>query len=165
MTSPEMTSTDVKEYRHTHVPLLNDQKFKLVLFATNLMGGLTISTAEGVNDPKWDENVRLAQMADRAGFEAIIPVCRWIGFGGPSNYHGKSFETYTWAAGLAALTDYSMVVATGHVPSLHPIVAAKQCVTIDHISGGRLALNLVSGWFTTEMEFFGAQDARPRRAV
>lgn len=138
-------------------PLLNDNRFKLALFAFNLTGGQTISTAPGVNDPSWAQNVRLAQMADRAGFEALIPVGRWIGFGGASQYHSKSFESYTWAAGLGALTEYSMVVATGHVPALHPIVAAKQSVTVDHITGGRFALNLVSGWFKTEMEFFGAK--------
>jgi FMNH2-dependent dimethyl sulfone monooxygenase len=137
-------------------PLLNDNRFKLALFAFNLTGGQTISTAPGVNNPSWAQNVRLAQMADRAGLEALIPVGRWIGFGGPSQYHSKSFESYTWAAGLGALTEYSMVVATGHVPALHPIVAAKQSATVDHITNGRFALNLVSGWFKTEMEFFGA---------
>ena len=138
-------------------PLLNDNGFKLGLFAFNLTGGQTISTAPGMNDPTWAENVRLAQMADRAGFEALIPVGRWIGFGGESRYHSKSFESYTWAAGLGAMTNYSMVVATGHVPALHPIVAAKQSVTVDHITNGRFGLNLVSGWFKTEMEFFGAK--------
>ena len=138
-------------------PLLNDNEFKLCLFAFNLTGGQTISTAEGVNNPTWQENARLAQRADQAGFEALIPVGRWVGFGGPSQYHSKSFESYTWAAGLGALTDYSMVVATGHVPALHPIVAAKQSVTIDHITNGRFALNLVSGWFQREIEFFGAE--------
>ena len=137
-------------------PLLNDNEFKLCLFGFNLTGGQTISTAPGVNNPTWEGNTRLAKMADRAGFEALIPVGRWIGFGGPSQYHSKSFESYTWAAGLGAVTDYSMVVATGHVPALHPIVAAKQAVTVDHITNGRFALNLVSGWFKTEIEFFGA---------
>lgn len=138
-------------------PLINDNKFKLCLFAFNLNGGQTISTAHGVNYPTWEENVQLAQIADRAGLDALIPVGRWIGFGGPSQYHARSFESYTWAAGLGALTNYSMVVATGHVPAMHPIVAAKQSVTIDHITNGRFGLNLVSGWFKTELEFFGAK--------
>ena len=125
-----MKSKDQSEAR-SRAPLLNDNRFKLCLFAFNLTGGQTISTAEGVNDPTWEENLKLAQMADGAGLEALIPVGRWIGFGGPSQYHAKSFEAYTWAAGLGALTSYSMVVATGHVPAMHPIVAAKQSVTVD----------------------------------
>ena len=152
MPSPENPSPARQQ-----APLLNDNRFKLCLFAFNLSGGQTISTAPGVLDPNWEQNVRLARIADRAGFEALIPVGRWIGFGGPSQYHQKSFEAYTWAAGLGALTEYSMVVATGHVPAMHPIVAAKQSVTVDHITGGRFALNLVAGWFATEMEFFGAR--------
>jgi len=30
---------------------------------------------------------------------------------------------------------------------MSPIMAAKQISTIDHISGGRVALNTVAGWF------------------
>ena len=138
-------------------PLLNDNRFKLCLFASNVTGGLTISTAEGVNDPDWGEQLRLARIADRAGFEALIPVCRWIGFGGPSQFMAKTFETFTWAAGLGAQTGYTTVVATAHVPTVHPIVAAKQSVTIDHITGGRFGVNLVAGWFKSEMELFGAK--------
>ena len=155
--------------RSTTVPLLNDNRFKLCLFASNVTGGLTISTADGVNDPDWGEQLRLARIADRAGFEALIPVCRWIGFGGPSQFMGKAFETFTWAAGLGGQTDYTMVVATAHVPALHPIVAAKQSVTIDHITGGRFGVNLVAGWFKPEMELFGAKlldhDARYQQAA
>jgi len=137
--------------------LLNENHFKLCLFASNVTGGLTISTAPGVNNPTWEGNLRLAQIADRAGFEAIIPVCRWIGFGGESQFMGKTFETFTWAAGLGAVTEHIMVVATGHVPAIHPVVAAKQSVTVDHITGGRFGINLVSGWFKSEMEFFQAK--------
>ena len=139
------------------VPLLNDNRLKLCLFASNVTGGLTISTAEGVNDPDWGEQLRLARIADRAGLEALIPVCRWVGFGGPSQFMGKTFETFTWAAGLGGQTDYTMVVATAHVPAVHPVVAAKQAVTIDHITGGRFGVNLVAGWFKSEMELFGVE--------
>ena len=57
-----------------------------------------------------------------------------------------------------------MVAATSHVPTIHPIVAAKQATTIDHISNGRFALNLVMGWFTPEMQMFdGTQRAHDDR--
>ena len=57
-----------------------------------------------------------------------------------------------------------MIAATSHVPTVHPIVAAKQATTIDHISNGRFALNLVMGWFTPEMEMFqGTQRAHDDR--
>jgi alkanesulfonate monooxygenase SsuD/methylene tetrahydromethanopterin reductase-like flavin-dependent oxidoreductase (luciferase family) len=42
------------------------------------------------------------------------------------------------------------------VPTIHPILAAKQGMTVDHISGGRFALNVVTGWHKPEIEMFGA---------
>ena len=41
--------------------------------------------------------------------------------------------------------------------TIHPLMAAKQATTIDHITGGRFALNLVTGWNKTEMEMFGSE--------
>jgi dimethylsulfone monooxygenase len=58
--------------------------------------------------------------------------------------------------GLAAVTQRITIFSTSHVPTIHPIVAAKQCVTVHHISNERFGLNLVMGWFTPEMEMFGA---------
>ena len=91
------------------------------------------------------------------GFEALVPVGRWRGFEGRTNFAGESFETYTWAAGLAEATERIMVFATSHVPTVHPVLAAKQAVTIDHISSGRFGLNVVMGWFTHEMEMFSGK--------
>ena len=47
------------------------------------------------------------------------------------------------------------MLTTSHVPTVHPIVAAKQATTVDHITNGRFALNVVCGWFTPELEMFG----------
>jgi FMNH2-dependent dimethyl sulfone monooxygenase len=136
-------------------PLFNDNAFKLGTFATNVSNGCAISSIDGVFETRWSDVVKLAQMADRAGFEAIVPVARWRGFGGVTNFNGVCFEPYTWAAGLSMATSYSAIFATSHVPTVHPIVAAKQAATIDHISGGRFALNIVCGSMQPEMEMFG----------
>ena len=45
--------------------------------------------------------------------------------------------------------------ATSHIPTVHPLFAAKQAAAIDHIGGGRFTLNLVTGWFMPEMDMFG----------
>ena len=94
-------------------------------------------------------------MSDAMDFEALVPVGRWKGFGGETNFNGAGFESYTWAAGIGALTKKAGVFATSHVPTVHPILAAKQGMTIDHITGGRFSLNVVTGWFQPEMEMFG----------
>jgi alkanesulfonate monooxygenase SsuD/methylene tetrahydromethanopterin reductase-like flavin-dependent oxidoreductase (luciferase family) len=41
------------------------------------------------------------------------------------------------------------------VPTVHPLFAAKQATTIDHVSGGRFGLNIICGWFGPEMRMFG----------
>ncbi len=89
--------------------------------------------------------------------EAIVPVGRWKGFGGETNFNGEGFEVFAWAAGLSAATRYSSVFATSHIPTVHPLFAAKQAAAIDHIGHGRFTLNLVTGWYVPEMEMFGIQ--------
>lgn len=152
---PETQRKPLVDQRATH-PIFNDQPLKLGLFGTNCSYGLTISHAETGYEPTWEHTLEIAQKADRLGFEALVPVARWRGFGSTTNFNGTCFETYTWATGLAALTERIGIFATVHLPTVHPIVAAKMAVTADHISRGRFGLNLVMGWFTPEMEMFGA---------
>jgi len=115
-----------------------------------------MTEAEGTIGVEWAESVRLAKAAERLGIEAMVPVARWRGFGGNTNFNHRSFETYTWAAGLAAATEKIMIFSTSHVPTIHPVLAAKQAATIDHISGGRFGLNIVAGWNETEIAMFGS---------
>lgn len=152
---PERERRPVADGRATH-PIFNDQPLKLGLFGSNCSYGLTISHAETTYEPTWEHTLKIAQKADRIGMEALVPVARWRGFGSTTNFNGTCFETYTWATALAALTSNIGVFATSHLPTLHPIVAAKMAATADHVSGGRFGLNLVMGWFTPEMEMFGA---------
>lgn len=138
-------------------PLYNDNAMKIGIIAMNCSHGSTITTAENAWEMTWPETRDVVQMADKAGFEALLPVARWRGYGGPTNFNHRTFETYNWAAAVAAITDYSCIFATSHVPLIHPVAAAKQCATIDHISGGRFGLNIVCGWFRNEFEMFGAE--------
>jgi FMNH2-dependent dimethyl sulfone monooxygenase len=84
-----------------------------------------------------------------------VPTARWRGFGGVTNFNGSNYETFTWAAGVAQATEHIGVFATAHAPVTHPVVAAKQATTIDHISAGRFGLNIVMGWFGPEAAMFG----------
>ncbi|WP_416956599.1 LLM class flavin-dependent oxidoreductase [Streptomyces sp. Agncl-13] len=136
-------------------PMMNDQKFKLGVFAFNCSGGIVNSHAPTSFRVTWEQQKRIAQLADRSGFEAIVPIARWRGFGGETNFNGVCYETFTWAAGLAEATENIHVFTTCHLPTVHPIAAAKMATTIDHISNGRYGINLVMGWFTPEMEMFG----------
>ena len=103
----------------------------------------------------WPDNVAAAKIADEGGFDFFLPIARWAGFGGETRAREWSFETFTWAAGLAALTSRMAIFATVHVPLVHPIYAAKALATVDHISNGRAGLNIVCGWNPTEFAMFG----------
>lgn len=163
-----MHPDDAAEWRRQHVPVYNDQKLKLGLFGINVAFGCTVSNAETNFVPTYEHNVEIAKKADALGMEMLVPVGRWRGFGGSTDFNGENMEVYTWAAALATQTEQIMLFATSHVPTVHPILAAKQGATIDHISKGRFGLNIVSGWFTPEMEMFGAKqlehDERYRRS-
>jgi len=59
----------------------------------------------------------------------MLPIGRWKGYGGETDYQGATFETLTWAAGLLASTKRITVFGTVHAPLFHPVIAAKQMVT------------------------------------
>jgi dimethylsulfone monooxygenase len=146
----------VEERRRATNPLFNDRKLKLGTFCTNLNGGCAISTIPETLKITWPNTVRLAQIADAMEFEALVPVGRWKGFGGVTNFNGPGFECFSWAAGIGAVTKYPAVFATSHVPMYHPVLAAKQATVIDHICNGRHAINIVGGWNQGELDMFGS---------
>ena len=86
----------------------------------------------------------------------MLPIGRWKGYGGDSDYQGATFETVTWACGLLAATRRLVVFGTVHAPLIPPLIAAKEFVTADHIGEGRFGLNIVCGWNEGEFEMFGA---------
>ena len=136
-------------------PLFNDRKLKMGTFCTNLSNGCAASTIKGTLQASWPETVALAELADKMEFEALVPVGRWLGFGGETNFNGEGFECFSWAAGIGGVNKTSSIFATSHVPTVHPVMAAKQAATIDHISQGRFTLNVVTGWYGTEFDLFG----------
>ncbi|HLY55677.1 MAG TPA: LLM class flavin-dependent oxidoreductase [Stellaceae bacterium] len=129
--------------------------FKLGTFASNCSGGMSVTTLPEHWDASWASNKRLAHLLDEAGIDFMLPIARWIGYGGETNFHGSVLETMTWAAGLLAVTQRISVIATIHTTANHPVVVAKQIATIDQISGGRAGLNIVAGWNKPEYEALG----------
>ncbi|WP_223262584.1 LLM class flavin-dependent oxidoreductase [Sphingobium sp. SCG-1] len=136
-------------------PLFNDNRMKLGLFGINVNSAGAITQAPDRHEISWDQNLRLVQQAEAAGFEAAVPIARWRGFGGITNPWGRSFETFTWAAALAAATSRISIISTINMLTFSPVSAAKQLSTIDHISHGRAVLNVVAGWMEKEAKMFG----------
>jgi FMNH2-dependent dimethyl sulfone monooxygenase len=86
-------------------PMLGLNRLKLGVFSMNTDGGLTLTRVPERWPALWSETVEVAQLADRAGLEFLLPIARWKGFGGEMNSREWSFETLTHAAGLAGVTE------------------------------------------------------------
>jgi alkanesulfonate monooxygenase SsuD/methylene tetrahydromethanopterin reductase-like flavin-dependent oxidoreductase (luciferase family) len=144
--------------------LTGGNRLKLALFGANVSSGRSYNTAPERWVASWPNNLRLAQLADEAGIEAMIPIARWKGYGGEGNPNGESWEPIAWAAGLLAATQRINAFATLHVPLNHPVAAAKQMATVDHIGAGRFGINVVCGWNEDEFRMFGvAQEEHDSR--
>lgn len=136
-----------------------DNAFKIAVFGANVttgQGGLNYAE-NTIKLGNWDEVKELAQKADRYGVDGFIPIARWMGLTGPDAPWGRQYETFTWAAGLAAATKNIQLFATCLIPFIHPIMAAKMMATVDHISGGRMGLNATAGYFKPEYAMFGVE--------
>jgi len=65
-------------------------------------------------------------------------------------------EAWTTLAGLAMVTSRARIgVLVSSNTFRHPALLAKQAVTVDHQSEGRLELGIGAGWFVEEHEVFG----------
>ncbi|HEX6441087.1 MAG TPA: LLM class flavin-dependent oxidoreductase [Stellaceae bacterium] len=131
-------------------------RLKLGLFGANCSSGRAVTMVPERWSGNWPDCLRLARMADEAGIEFMLPIGRWKGYGGDTDYQGATFETVTWASGLLAQTKRLIVFGTVHAPLIAPLIAAKEFVTADHIGEGRFGLNVVCGWNEGEFEMFGA---------
>lgn len=147
---------------HTN-PLFNANRFKLGIFSANCDGGLTMSLAPERWKADWDDIAAMSRIADEAGIEFILPVAKWRGYQGKANIYGKSFETLTHGAALAAITSRIAIFSTVHVPLVTPAFGAKAIATIDHVSHGRAGLNIVCGWNQAEFDLHGVVIDQARR--
>jgi pyrimidine oxygenase len=121
-------------------------------------GGWIVSTATPALDGSWAQNRDAALIAEEQGFDFVMAMGKWRGFGGATGHWDRSLEPLTLLAGLAAITKRVKLWTTLH-PILHnPAVAAKMIATLDHMSGGRAGLNIVAGAFAGEFAQMGAWD-------
>lgn len=139
---------------NTHQFLQKD-KFLLGTFSTNCGGGMTVSKLPERWKATWENNLELAKLLDAAGIDFMLPIARWVGYGGETDFHGEVLETITWATALLASTKNIQVFATIHTAANHPVVIAKQIATMAQMSGDRVGLNIVAGWNKPEYEALG----------
>ena len=130
---------------------------KFGVFGMNSAGGLALTTVPERWTAQWEDILAATEMADRAGIEFVLPLQRWLGYGGETDSRLHCFESMTQGAALAAATERIGILSTVHAPFVHPVFAAKALTTMDHISGGRAGFNIVCGWNEPEYAVFGIQ--------
>ncbi|WP_246448649.1 LLM class flavin-dependent oxidoreductase [Novosphingobium flavum] len=140
---------------HERAAMYGDNKLKIGLFGANLSSGRTPTTIPERWSGSWDDNLRLVRMADAAGLDFLLPLSRWKGYAGATNYQGNGLETFSWACGVLASTSRITVFATVLAQLFNPILASKMCATADQIGHGRFGLNVVTGWNDSEFDMFG----------
>ncbi len=142
---------------NNRIAMYNGNALKIGLFGANCSSGRSATKVAERWSATWPDCLALARLADQAGLDFMLPIARWKGYGGDTDFHGRSLETITWAVGLLAATKRMTVFGTVHAPLFHPLIAAKEFVTADHIGEGRIGVNIVVGWNEGEFEMFGVQ--------
>jgi alkanesulfonate monooxygenase SsuD/methylene tetrahydromethanopterin reductase-like flavin-dependent oxidoreductase (luciferase family) len=112
---------------------------------------LMIEGQEGVT---WDQWRALATTAEESGFEALFRSDHYESLAGPSNL--GSLDAWATLNALAALTTtLRLGTLVSPVTFRHPSVLARNAVTADHVSGGRIELGMGAGWHEGEHRSFG----------
>ena len=126
---------------------------KFAYWVPNVSGGLVVSTIEQRTDWQLPYNSRLAKIAEDSGFEYALTQTRYAASYGADKQH----EASAFSLAMLGATERLRVIAAFHPGMWHPGVLAKWLITADHLSGGRAAVNIVSGWLKDEFVNFGLE--------
>ncbi|WP_437817724.1 dimethylsulfone monooxygenase SfnG [Sorangium sp. So ce1078] len=137
---------------------------KFAYWVPNVSGGLVVSKIEQRTHWGIDYNRKLARLAEESGFEYALSQVRYMASYGAEYQH----ESTSFSLALLLATERLRVIAAVHPGLWHPGVLAKLGATADDLSGGRFAVNVVSGWFKGEFTALGEpwleHDERYRRS-
>src|SRR5437764_1551507 len=118
-----------------------------------VFGGWLRNVADENMQASWEYVSRLARRSEEIGFDlTLIAELNLNDIKGPE---APALDAWSTAAALAAVTR-SLELMVAVRPTFHsPALLAKQAANIDHISRGRLSLNVVSSWWADEAKKYG----------
>jgi FMN-dependent oxidoreductase (nitrilotriacetate monooxygenase family) len=104
--------------------------------------------------------IKLAQQAEAAKFDAVFiadHVAVWdSAASGLKHYANARLEPITLISALTAVTHSIGLMATASTSYNDPYNIARYFASLDHLSGGRIAWNIVTSWLDEEAANFGA---------
>jgi alkanesulfonate monooxygenase SsuD/methylene tetrahydromethanopterin reductase-like flavin-dependent oxidoreductase (luciferase family) len=101
----------------------------------------------------WPALLEQWQQIEALGFDSL-----WLGdhFAVPHLETTPVFDSWTTLAALATRIPRIRVgIGVTNVALRHPAILAKQAITVDHVSGGRLELGLGAGYYEREHQWLG----------
>lgn len=103
------------------------------------------NSADAGGDAAFQFAVDIIQQAEKFGFENTLIAQRFL---------GPDLEAWTLATALAMRTSTIQVMVAVHPGMTTPQVVAKMAATLDRISAGRCAINIVNGHWAEEFQLF-----------
>ncbi|HET9742416.1 MAG TPA: LLM class flavin-dependent oxidoreductase [Terriglobales bacterium] len=118
-----------------------------------VFGGWLRNVEDENMQPTWEYVSRLARRSEQIGYD--LTLIAELNLNDIKGVDAPALDAWSTAAALAAVTrKLELMVAVR--PTFHlPALLAKQAANIDHISHGRVSLNVVSSWWAEEAKKFG----------
>jgi FMNH2-dependent dimethyl sulfone monooxygenase len=114
--------------------------------------------SEGERDTQFEHGERLLLAADAIGFDLCLFAERHL---------GNDLAAWVLASAVASRFEHIRALVAVHPGLLDPVLTAKMAASLDRICKGRMAINIVNGWFDEEFRMFGGEvlqgEARYRR--
>ena len=153
------TAPDLSGDGRTPLQRTFDQPLILGLFLPLQSGAWSPSTAPRNTAWSFDYNAECTIRAEELGFDLVFGLGQWLGgggYGGEMHFREMAMDPLLITSGLAPVTKNILLISTVHVLyGWHPVHLAKFAATIDHMSGGRWGLNMVTGHKPSEFKMFG----------
>jgi len=120
-----------------------------------VFGGWLRNVSDEGMDASWDYSRRLTQRSEQLGYD--LTLIAELNLNDIKGVEQPALDAWSTAAALAAVTETIELMVAVRPNFHHPALFAKAAANIDRISGGRLALNVVSSWWADEARQYGLQ--------
>ncbi len=132
-----------------------------------VFGGWLRNVPDEGMEASWPYVSALVRRSERIGFD--VTLVAELNLNDIKGVDAPSLDAWSTAAALAAVTDRIEIMVAVR-PAFHPpALLAKQVANLDHLSAGRVTLNVVSSWWRDESLQYGVEfdehDARYARTA
>jgi len=114
----------------------------------------------GCRDVQYEYGADLLLAADSVGFELCLFAERHL---------GEDLAAWVLSSAIASRFEHMLALVAVHPGLVDPVMIAKLAASLDRICKGRMAINVVNGWFDEEFRMFGGTvlrgEDRYKRAV